>query len=634
MDSGSSSVATPKVSPDQFAESIKAKYPAYKDVDNKVLAQKMLEKYPQYKDKVATEETPAPPNRNFIQKVGDFLAPTATKSIEKLFSGQGIGLRDIAGSALEVGSFAIPAAAGARALGMGAKGIQALSTAQKAKALAVTGAATGGTSSAGRAIGEGKDVGGIVKDAAIGAGLGAATGAVLPVLPKAIGGATKALAPKKPTPVEAAGRVLQGEIRDQKLGTKILPKVDTEGVKTYSELSKRIQTEIDEGLAKVDETLGKDKKARTLDDLAQTITVGKGKDKLTGRTNYVETALEEMQGHYKAIGDTKKTLEIQRIINKARTKGLTPTEINKLAKQHGTDLNAFNANGQLSSGPSKQAVENTRKGLKETARSFIKGTKAAKTDKEVSDMIRVKELVDEAAEKVSALRQRIKERSLGAKLGAGAFRVFDLLTGGIAKGAIGAAFPSNVGLKTLNYLDLEKELAKNLEIIDSLGSAPDSAIIQFFQKFGRTGARRPGTRPKATGGVPSTPAQESGAPLSFVGGDYLYHGTPEINLDSITREGLRPGRRGVLSLSKDEAYSKSFAKTPDFYTVQKDGVMFRVKANWVKGKTSTPPKSRPTSDEINEVLTKKTIPPEALEILKDGKWQPLKPFSRPQRTKN
>jgi hypothetical protein len=109
-------------------------------------------------------------------------------------------------------------------------------------------------------------------------------------------------------------------------------------------------------------------------------------------------------------------------------------------------------------------------------------------------------------------------------------------------------------------------------------------------------------------------------------GNYLYHGTNEDVLESISKEGLKPGMRGQLSLSKTEEYSKSFAKSPDFYKVKKDGVVFRVDASFLNGKTTAKRvdgKVRPMSDQINEVLTKETIPPEYLEIYKNGKWQPL-----------
>ncbi len=41
----------------EFAESIKAKYPQYKDKDNKTLAEAIISKYPQYKEKVTFEPT-------------------------------------------------------------------------------------------------------------------------------------------------------------------------------------------------------------------------------------------------------------------------------------------------------------------------------------------------------------------------------------------------------------------------------------------------------------------------------------------------------------------------------------------------------------------------------------------------
>lgn len=42
----------------EFAKTIKQKYPDYKDVDDKILAEKMVEKYPEYKDRVVFETEP------------------------------------------------------------------------------------------------------------------------------------------------------------------------------------------------------------------------------------------------------------------------------------------------------------------------------------------------------------------------------------------------------------------------------------------------------------------------------------------------------------------------------------------------------------------------------------------------
>ena len=43
------------ISVKDFANRVKAKYPEYKDIDDTILAKKMVEKYPEYKDQVSFE---------------------------------------------------------------------------------------------------------------------------------------------------------------------------------------------------------------------------------------------------------------------------------------------------------------------------------------------------------------------------------------------------------------------------------------------------------------------------------------------------------------------------------------------------------------------------------------------------
>lgn len=61
-----------KVTADQFAETIKAKYPQYASVDNNTLTQKMLAKYPQYADRIALPANAAP-EPDILQKASDFI---------------------------------------------------------------------------------------------------------------------------------------------------------------------------------------------------------------------------------------------------------------------------------------------------------------------------------------------------------------------------------------------------------------------------------------------------------------------------------------------------------------------------------------------------------------------------------
>lgn len=109
-------------------------------------------------------------------------------------------------------------------------------------------------------------------------------------------------------------------------------------------------------------------------------------------------------------------------------------------------------------------------------------------------------------------------------------------------------------------------------------------------------------------------------------GEMLYHGTNETVLENIKKEGLKPGMRGQISLSTSEDYAKSFARegvTPQGKT---KSVLLRVNSGLLRGKTTTKRldgKMRPLSDQKFELLTKETIPPEAIEIFENNQWVSL-----------
>jgi hypothetical protein len=66
----------------EFGQTVKQKYPQYKDVSDEELGAKVLEKYPQYRDRVTTVATPTPaeskPN-NALSSILDFVAPQTVK---------------------------------------------------------------------------------------------------------------------------------------------------------------------------------------------------------------------------------------------------------------------------------------------------------------------------------------------------------------------------------------------------------------------------------------------------------------------------------------------------------------------------------------------------------------------------
>lgn len=82
------------MTPDQFAEKIKAKYPEYKDWDNTELTNKILNKYPQYESKVKMPEA---------DQTSEGVLPGTTKVLNTVFGGGTIG--EFMGTQLAKGTF-------------------------------------------------------------------------------------------------------------------------------------------------------------------------------------------------------------------------------------------------------------------------------------------------------------------------------------------------------------------------------------------------------------------------------------------------------------------------------------------------------------------------------------------------
>lgn len=190
--------------------------------------------------------------------------------------------------------------------------------------------------------------------------------------------------------------------------------------------------------------------------------------------------------------------ETTKVTERTPINGLTIQEVNDLARLHGQELSGFNANGELASGLTKQAAENTRNGLKATVRQLAgdKGGKASEAiDKSISDTIRTRDLVGEVQSKVNDLQQKIKERTLGEKAGRLFSQVVNTLGLNTPKGAIEYFLGRGTGLKTLNALDLEKGLQEGLKAINSLvNTDTENSFIKAAQNFLKDVAKNTGKK--------------------------------------------------------------------------------------------------------------------------------------------
>lgn len=353
---------------------------------------------------------------------------------------------------------------------------------------------------------------------AVDAGVSKAASVVTKPLAYAFGKASDAVVgPKVPSTEMAAntaGKVLQGDTGEAALGAKVLGGIDTSGVKTYEDLSGVLQKNIKENLAKVDTEFAASPKPVKLESLDQKITGEVGGIKVNAKANYVKTALSHLQELYQKTNDVQELANIKALIAKAKKVGLTPTEVNGIARKYGTEFGtkAFSARtGDPLTSVNARSYENVRTGVKETARALLKTDEAKSLDKNTSDMIKVKRLSDQMQEKVNKLTQRVQQRNVVEKIARGLGQVIDFATFGGPKAFIQKLFfPSNVGLKTMNSLDLEGQLSKNLRLIKSFEKGDDTTFANTVINVLKSVNNLPQARPAQVGAFAprqATPAQ-------------------------------------------------------------------------------------------------------------------------------
>lgn len=339
-----------------------------------------------------------------------------------------------------------------------------------------------------RMLKEGAGLAGIVgaQEGKVGreAGVSALIGGAFPLLRKAT-----SLAKSKNISEEIkklVGAISQGKIKDIPKAKKALSSIDTKGIKTFKDLTKSFDDKITEMAKNVDKFLGAKTEKIVLKNLAKTEKVG---DKSVSH-NYVNDAINQLKELYKKTNDPVGVEKITQLKNKVSTEGITIKEINDIARKYGNEFSskAFRkGTGEPLTSVNAQSFENTRRGIKSTARELFGDDAYKIVDKEMSNIIRAKDLVKKVSEKANDLSQRIEKRGLGEKLGRRAFNLIDTLSGRTMSGFLRAGFiPRGGGLKTLNALDLEKNLQKNLKQLKELEkvlSKGDKEILKKVEKI-------------------------------------------------------------------------------------------------------------------------------------------------------
>jgi len=288
----------------------------------------------------------------------------------------------------------------------------------------------------------------------------------------------------KPTPEQAAKQVIQGKPEDYKSFQKALSAIDVSDVKTYADLKTKFDDIITPLSKKVDAELAKDPTVRPI---AHYTTKHETAGGSVVEINYIKNALQDLSELYKTTGDIVKQTEVDDLLKQGENLALDRLTINNIARRYNVEFGekAFNKKtGDPLTSVNAQKFENTRKGLKDVARQGLGGEEAKKIDELLTATYDSQKLITRMEDAVNKLQQRIEERGWVSKASYGLIKGIDVLSGGLIRGATDALLNRGTGLKTLNALDLQKNLSRNLEIITkALKAEKEGDFIRILKQL-------------------------------------------------------------------------------------------------------------------------------------------------------
>lgn len=387
-----------------------------------------------------------------------------------------------------------------------------------------------------------------------------------------------------PTPTidQIVGQVAQGGSEDVGKFTTGLKNLDTSSVKTYEDLNKVSSDTIKTEAKAQDTALTQNAEPLKVQQLA--IKVG---DQAAAH-NYVIDAVNQLKDYFSKTNDIANLAKVNGYIEKLdpiKGKGLTVKEVNDIARMHGTNLNGYNANGELASGLTKQAAENTRIGLKNTVVQNIKdpAMQAAfkASDAKMSSLYTVRDLSGKMADKVNTLSQRLQKPNILQKIGSIIGKVGRISgVGDIAQKLLG--IEKVPGASTLNAVELEAKLSSNLKKINDALKKDDNGFVKDIQGMIQDGENNATTKstPKSDTNITTNQKANAGDNAQSI----RNNSNQAISKDSTT---FTPkSKTGQLIQNAIKQYQETpnkqggFAKIPssirDIADTQRDDVLSRL----------------------------------------------------------
>lgn len=263
--------------------------------------------------------------------------------------------------------------------------------------------------------------------------------------------------------------------------TSIADDIDPQKGLTVQGLRSQVKDKQKAIIQAVDDELLKDTKLYSIDELT---------DSFEGRsgvinTNPVKDTFEELETIYTQAKDLKGLDELNFLRNKAETVGLSKKEVNDLARIYNRDAaKGFSKSGEPLTSVGAQASENTRKSLKNVARSGLSDN-AKELDSVYGKTVQLDKSLNAFEKGVNNLQKKAGDRGIIEKLSNQGAKIFNLVTANGARGFFSGLLQSNVGSKTRNFLALEEALADNIKLLQKAGSpkAKTSTVINAIESI-------------------------------------------------------------------------------------------------------------------------------------------------------
>ena len=265
---------------------------------------------------------------------------------------------------------------------------------------------------------------------------------------------------------DLVGAILQGDKASIAKGKRALSSIDTTNVKSFDDMATKF-TDKKKGLAAVrDELLDQDQTKHLIKDLGKSKTVAETGEVLT--KNPVDDALGALEKMNE--GDIDELARIKSLRARGAAEGLTRREINDISVDYGRQVGkkAFDARGNLKETMKGIDTEAIRSGVKDAARGFADTDELKAIDSQFSDIINTEKQITKMSEAVNKLRQKAAVQTGAQKLAGKAGELVDFLSGGTIKTFTSKFLPSNVGLKTMNSLQIQEQMAKNLTKLNKI----------------------------------------------------------------------------------------------------------------------------------------------------------------------